>query len=258
MLRMARARPRQTGMQEPVPGRRRGAQLRRQRPHPARRTVRRHLDSAGRRRRRRRARRRAVHLASAARQAAQRRRPTTASTARCSGPVFTTTRSERSSRHAARRTHACSTMTRCATRVAELLADGKVVGWFQGRMEFGPRALGVAQHHRRCRDAPTMQSVMNLKIKFRESFPAVRACRAAGARRTSISTCGRGTEARTCCWSRRCARRRVAARRGRRWPRPGIDKLKRRALGRSPRSRTSTTRPACRPSTRSGTACSDG
>ncbi len=54
-------------------------------------------------------------------------------------------------------------------RVAELMASDKVVGWFAGRMEFGPRALG-------CRsiigDAPSreMQRVMNVKIKFRESF----------------------------------------------------------------------------------------
>ena len=61
------ARPRANRDEEPGPGRRRGAQLRRQRPAPARRPVRRRLDSAGRRRRRRRVRRRAVHLAPAAR-----------------------------------------------------------------------------------------------------------------------------------------------------------------------------------------------
>ncbi len=54
-------------------------------------------------------------------------------------------------------------------RTAELLAQGKVVGWFQGRSEFGPRALGNrsiladARHER-------MQEILNLKIKFRESF----------------------------------------------------------------------------------------
>ena len=53
--------------------------------------------------------------------------------------------------------------------VAEHLAEGKVIGWFQGRMEFGPRALGgrsILGDPRR----PEMQSTMNLKIKFRESF----------------------------------------------------------------------------------------
>ena len=54
-------------------------------------------------------------------------------------------------------------------RVAEELADGKVVGWFQGRMEFGPRALGARSILGDARN-PKMQSVMNLKIKFRESF----------------------------------------------------------------------------------------
>jgi carbamoyltransferase len=54
-------------------------------------------------------------------------------------------------------------------RVAELLAREQVVGWFQGRMEFGPRALGSRSiiGDPRSRD---MQSVMNRKIKFRESF----------------------------------------------------------------------------------------
>jgi carbamoyltransferase len=56
-----------------------------------------------------------------------------------------------------------------AARVARLLADGKIVGWFQGRMEFGPRALGARSILGDSR-SPTMQSEMNLKIKFRESF----------------------------------------------------------------------------------------
>jgi carbamoyltransferase len=54
-------------------------------------------------------------------------------------------------------------------RVAGELAQGKVVGWFQGPMEFGPRALGGRSILGDARD-PKMQSVMNLKIKFRESF----------------------------------------------------------------------------------------
>lgn len=55
------------------------------------------------------------------------------------------------------------------SKVAELLAEGNVVGWFQGRMEFGPRALG---HRSILGDPrlPGMQEKMNLKIKFRESF----------------------------------------------------------------------------------------
>lgn len=54
-------------------------------------------------------------------------------------------------------------------RVAELIAAGKVVGWVQGRMEFGPRSLGARSILGDARNQ-TMQSVMNLKIKFRESF----------------------------------------------------------------------------------------
>jgi carbamoyltransferase len=53
--------------------------------------------------------------------------------------------------------------------VAELLAQGKVIGLHQGRMEFGPRALGCRSIIGDAR-LPEMQSVMNLKIKFRESF----------------------------------------------------------------------------------------
>ena len=52
---------------------------------------------------------------------------------------------------------------------ARRLADEKVVGWFHGRMEFGPRALGGRSILGDPR-SPRMQSVMNLKIKFRESF----------------------------------------------------------------------------------------
>ncbi|HYN84618.1 MAG TPA: carbamoyltransferase [Pyrinomonadaceae bacterium] len=56
-----------------------------------------------------------------------------------------------------------------AGHVARLLAEEKVVGWFQGRMEFGPRALGNRSILGDPR-SPRMQSQMNLKIKFRESF----------------------------------------------------------------------------------------
>jgi len=54
-------------------------------------------------------------------------------------------------------------------RVAGLLAEGAVVGWMQGRMEFGPRALGNRSILADPR-SPTMQRELNLKIKFRESF----------------------------------------------------------------------------------------
>ena len=54
-------------------------------------------------------------------------------------------------------------------RLSEVLADEKVVGWFQGRMEFGPRSLGGRSIIGDPR-SEKMQSVMNLKIKYRESF----------------------------------------------------------------------------------------
>ena len=54
-------------------------------------------------------------------------------------------------------------------RTVELLQAEKVIGWFQGRMEFGPRALGNRSILGDPR-SPRMQSVMNLKVKFRESF----------------------------------------------------------------------------------------
>jgi len=53
--------------------------------------------------------------------------------------------------------------------VADLIAKENVVGWFQGRMEFGPRALGARSILGDAR-SEKMQSTMNLKIKFRESF----------------------------------------------------------------------------------------
>ncbi len=54
-------------------------------------------------------------------------------------------------------------------KAAELIDKQKVVGWFQGRMEFGPRALGGRSIIGDAR-SPQMQKVINLKIKFRESF----------------------------------------------------------------------------------------
>lgn len=56
-----------------------------------------------------------------------------------------------------------------AKRTAEIMASGNVVGWFQGRMEFGPRALGNRSIIGDARN-PEMQKKLNLKIKYRESF----------------------------------------------------------------------------------------
>jgi carbamoyltransferase len=56
-----------------------------------------------------------------------------------------------------------------AAKTASLLADGNVIGWFQGRMEFGPRALGGRSILGDARNAE-MQKKLNLKIKYREGF----------------------------------------------------------------------------------------
>ena len=58
---------------------------------------------------------------------------------------------------------------RIAEKIADLVADEKVVGWFQGRMEFGPRALGSRSIIGDAR-SERMQRTINLKIKYRESF----------------------------------------------------------------------------------------
>lgn len=60
-------------------------------------------------------------------------------------------------------------------QIVEALMDGKVVGWFQGRMEYGPRALGARSILGDAR-IPGMQSLLNLKIKCRESFRPFAPC----------------------------------------------------------------------------------
>ena len=83
---------------------------------------------------------------------------------------------------AGRSTGSTRTRTSCAAAWPSCSPAEKVVGWFQGRMEFGPRALGSRSILGDARSG-RMQSLMNLKIKFRESFrpfaPAVLAERAA-------------------------------------------------------------------------------
>ncbi|MBA3317171.1 MAG: hypothetical protein H0T50_03660, partial [Gemmatimonadales bacterium] len=63
----------------------------------------------------------------------------------------------------------CAQPDELIERAAQLLAEGAVVGWFSGRMEFGPRALGARSILGDPRN-PEMQSQMNIKIKFREGF----------------------------------------------------------------------------------------
>jgi carbamoyltransferase len=68
-----------------------------------------------------------------------------------------------------------SSETDLMNQVSDLLAAGNIVGWFQGRMEFGPRALGARSILGDPR-SPKMQATMNLKIKFRESFRPFAPC----------------------------------------------------------------------------------
>ncbi len=85
------------------------------------------------------------------------------------GPAFSDSEiGEELDRHGATYVTVDSDSTLC-DRVAELLEMEKVVGWFQGRMEFGPRALGNRSILGDARKAH-LRSTMNLKIKFRESF----------------------------------------------------------------------------------------
>ena len=84
------------------------------------------------------------------------------------GPAFTDVEIESALRQVGARYVRCE-RSELLERVASLLADEKVVGWFNGRMEFGPRALGARSILGDPR-SPTMQAQMNLKIKFREGF----------------------------------------------------------------------------------------
>ncbi len=97
------------------------------------------------------------------------------------GPEFTDDQIARFLRSVEAPYHLCETDDELCETTAAALADGQVVGWFQGRMEFGPRALGARSILGDPRDR-AMQTTMNLKIKFRESFrpfaPAVLAERA--------------------------------------------------------------------------------
>jgi carbamoyltransferase len=85
------------------------------------------------------------------------------------GPEFSSNQIRRSLQKYDARVHYYGDFHKLATDVAEKLAEGSVVGWFQGRMEFGPRALGGRSILGDARN-PEMQKKLNLKIKFREGF----------------------------------------------------------------------------------------
>jgi len=71
--------------------------------------------------------------------------------------------------------HTISNAEELFDQVSDLLKEEKVIGWFQGKMEFGPRALGNRSIIGDAR-SEKMQSIMNLKIKFRESFRPFAPC----------------------------------------------------------------------------------
>ena len=162
--------------EEPGAGRRRGAQLRGQRPAAARRAVRRHLDPAGRGRRRRRARRRAVRLASTARQAARSRTRATPEGQLARARVSPTTRSRRFLDASGRRYRRLRRRGRAAATTSPSC-------WPTGRSSAGSRGAWSSVRARSARAAssatrasPEMQATMNLKIKFRESFRPFAPC----------------------------------------------------------------------------------
>jgi carbamoyltransferase len=85
------------------------------------------------------------------------------------GPSFAQAEIERRLTAAGARFHVLSGEAAMIERTAQALSEEKAVGWFQGRMEFGPRALGGRSILGDPR-SPRMQKVLNLKVKYRESF----------------------------------------------------------------------------------------
>lgn len=85
------------------------------------------------------------------------------------GPEFTSAEIEHTARRFKANYKKIDDFSELTSQVAQILADGNVVGWFQGRMEFGPRALGNRSILGDARNSE-MQLKLNLKIKYRESF----------------------------------------------------------------------------------------
>jgi len=85
------------------------------------------------------------------------------------GPVFSSGEIERTCRRFGAPAQKYEDFGALCSEVSSMLAAGKAVGWFQGRMEYGPRALGGRSILGDPRD-PAMQKKLNLKIKYREGF----------------------------------------------------------------------------------------
>jgi carbamoyltransferase len=85
------------------------------------------------------------------------------------GPEFTSAEIEHTAKRYKAKYEEIDDFSKLSARVAQIIAGGNVVGWFQGRMEFGPRALGNRSILGDARNSE-MQLKLNLKIKYRESF----------------------------------------------------------------------------------------
>ncbi|BDC49134.1 hypothetical protein F183_A14500 [Bryobacterales bacterium F-183] len=85
------------------------------------------------------------------------------------GPAYEQTEIERRLRMAGARFTVCKSDDELLEKCSSSIAEGQAVGWFQGAMEFGPRALGARSILGDAR-SPGMQTTLNLKVKFRESF----------------------------------------------------------------------------------------
>jgi carbamoyltransferase len=87
----------------------------------------------------------------------------------CYGPSFTAEEIEQRLRGQGAEYERCRDEATLLRQTAEMIAAGKVVGWFQGRMEFGPRALGARSLLADPRNN-RMKDIINAKVKFREAF----------------------------------------------------------------------------------------
>ena len=167
VLRLTRSLAREGQFRKSVSRRWRGAQLRRQRQDPARAQLQEYMGAARRRRRRWRVGGRAGGVSPVCRQTARdaigRR-----DAGGYLGPSFSQAEIEARLAQAGAVFSTLADDALIQATVDALVAE-KAVGWFQGRMEFGPRALGARSILGDPR-SPTMQSSLNLRVKFRESF----------------------------------------------------------------------------------------
>ena len=207
MLRCARHVHAETGMQKPVPGRRRRAQLRRA---TAAFCARARSRTSGSSRRRAMPAGRWVSRSSSGISCSTSRDPArrvTRSTDRCSARDSLTTEIANIPGRRGRRLSPLSRPMTTLCRVRGRPDRGeKVVGWFQDRMEFGPRALGsrsIIGDARSAADAVGDEP----EDQVPRVLPAVRPFGPARNASTNTSTCARGNRARTCYWSRRCSAR---------------------------------------------------